>query len=69
MYIYKEFWKNLQSHIEYLIEEEMMQEEARRLQTLAAEVDTAAKNGDIARLKEVQQLDTSGNTVIIIIIT
>ena len=41
-------------------EEESMMEEARRLQPVAAEVDTAAKNLDIARLKELQQLETSG---------
>ena len=35
----------------------------------AAEVYTAAKNGDIARVKELQQLETTGNAIIITIMT
>ena len=50
-------------------EEERCVEEARRLQPLAAEVDTAVKNGDIVRLKEMQQLETSGNAITTITIS
>ena len=46
-------------------EHERVIEEARRLQPLAAEVDTAAKNGDIALVKQLQQLETNSNAIII----
>jgi len=36
---------------------------------LASEVGTAAETGDIARVKELQQLQTSGIVIIIIIVT
>ena len=55
-------------------EEEMKKEEERRKEEerirkgwepLAAEVDTAAKNGDIERVKQLQQMETSGIDFII----
>ena len=52
-------------------EEERKKEEERirkGWEPLAAEVDSAAKKGDIARVKQLQQLETSGIVIIISII-
>ena len=48
-------------------ERKEIEQEARREQPLAAEVDTAARKGDLARVKQLQQLKTCGNAIIIII--
>ena len=42
------------------IREEVKKKQIRKEQPLAAEVDDAAKKGDIARIKQLQQRDTSG---------
>ena len=49
-------------------EEERRKEKMRKEQPLAVEVDTAAKKGDFARVKQLQQMETSGIVIIIIII-
>ena len=51
----------LDSAVKKIIEEKRTMEEVKRLQPLAAEVDSAIEKGDIARVKELQQLETSGN--------
>ena len=54
---------SLSSIAKKIEEEERTLEEARREQPLAAEVYTAAKNEDFARVKELQQLETSGDAI------
>ena len=58
----EEKWKYEEMRKEEMRKEERRkhEEKMRKMEPVAAEVDDAAKKGDIARIKQLQQTDTSG---------